>query len=199
MPGGRPAKSLADRFEAMHIPEPMSGCFLWLGPLDEDGYGLIGGAPPGRTTLKAHRVAWEFSRGPIPEGLTIDHLCRNKACVNPIHLEPVTFGVNKKRALPFRIAPECCKNGHILAGNNLRITSAGYRQCRECDRRRAARSRGLDPNSLVSNKAKTHCPSGHLYSGENLGIQPNGSRYCMECKRQVTRNRRARLKAERTQ
>src|SRR5690606_41377855 len=50
------------------------------------------------TATYAHRVAWELLMGPIPEGLTIDHLCHNKLCVNPDHLEPVTFGENASRA-----------------------------------------------------------------------------------------------------
>lgn len=72
-------------------------CWLWQGRPAVTGYGVIKD-PRGRN-LYAHRVAWELAHGkPIPEGLTIDHLCRNQLCVNPDHLEPVPMGENTRRA-----------------------------------------------------------------------------------------------------
>ena len=71
------------------------GCWLWLGLKNESGYGRI---EVGGRNLKAHRRAYELTVGPIPDGLTIDHLCRTKACVNPRHLEPVTLRENLARA-----------------------------------------------------------------------------------------------------
>lgn len=70
------------------------GCWTWLGAIDRDGYGRVG--KDGRC-LRVHRVAYESLIGAIPEGLVIDHLCRNRACANPLHLEPVTVRENFMR------------------------------------------------------------------------------------------------------
>lgn len=73
--------------EARCIPEPNSGCWLWLGNTNRDGYGLAT-APrqSGRSHYLAHRVAWEVHRGSIPEGMRVLHRCDTPACVNPEHL-----------------------------------------------------------------------------------------------------------------
>lgn len=71
-------------------------CIVWMGALNAKGYGCFG--LDGDTKL-AHRVAYEFENGPIPDGLTIDHLCRVKRCVNPAHLEAVTGRENTRRAV----------------------------------------------------------------------------------------------------
>lgn len=72
------------------------GCWEWTRSLTTAGYGNLR-LPDGRYGY-AHRMSWELSRGPIPDGLTIDHLCRNRKCVNPEHLEPVTQAENNRRA-----------------------------------------------------------------------------------------------------
>lgn len=86
MSGPKPqprSEYLADRA----IPEPMSGCFLWMGMANRDGYGLAA-APrrSGRSNVLAHRLAWETHRGPIPDGLHVLHRCDTPACVNVDHL-----------------------------------------------------------------------------------------------------------------
>lgn len=73
-----------------------TGCWVWRGRTNRDGYGKIG-----RQTL-AHRAYYEALVGPIPDGLTIDHLCRNRACVNPDHMEPVPAVENVRRGLVAR-------------------------------------------------------------------------------------------------
>jgi hypothetical protein len=72
-------------------------CWLWIGSL-RGGYGQFMVKAISSTPQRAHRWAYEHFVGPIPDGLTIDHLCRNKACVNPTHLEPVTLRVNILRS-----------------------------------------------------------------------------------------------------
>jgi hypothetical protein len=76
-------------------PEPNSGCLLWLGYVTPKGYGSL--KFNGHMRL-AHRVAYEMTKGPIKKPLHIDHLCRVRCCVNPIHLEAVTIGENNRRS-----------------------------------------------------------------------------------------------------
>ena len=76
--------------------DPETDCWNWTGALFHDGYAQMSmpqGAGPTRAT-GAHRVSYEHHRGPIPDGLTLDHLCRNKRCINPDHLEPVPIREN---------------------------------------------------------------------------------------------------------
>lgn len=98
----------------------------------------------------AHRLVYEALIGPIPEGLDIDHLCRNRACVNPLHMEPVTRRENLLRGegvVAINAAKTHCLRGHPFEGDNLRINQRKYgieRACRECERMRVAR-RGEAP------------------------------------------------------
>lgn len=114
--------------------ETEHGCWEFTGPKDHKGYARF--RVQGRKVF-AHRFMWEFFRGPWPEGLTYDHLCQNKACVNPWHGEPVPSGVNSKRAQGNRAAINAakthCPQGHPLSGANLRYAPRGTgRVCRIC-------------------------------------------------------------------
>lgn len=109
-------------------------CWPWLASLNDAGYGQI--AIDGRPH-RAHRVSYELMVGPIPDGLVLDHLCRNRQCVNPRHLEPVTDKINIQRAAPFRAYEQrtSCPSGHEYTPENTRIDTEGYQRCRTCERR----------------------------------------------------------------
>lgn len=78
-------------------------CWLWTGDVSNSGYGAFI-EHASRRTSPAHRAVYRVLIGPIPDGLTLDHLCRNKLCVNPAHLEPVTMQENRRRAVEWRRA-----------------------------------------------------------------------------------------------
>src|SRR5713101_1757281 len=96
------ARPIAERLAEKTMPEPNSGCLIWLGKLDHRGYGEIGIGK--YLKRRAHRVAYELALGAIPDGLTLDHKCGVKCCVNPAHLEPVTSLENARRALGLPVA-----------------------------------------------------------------------------------------------
>lgn len=119
-----------------HDPE-LGRCWIWTAA--SGGYkGNYGVFHDGERQVNAHRWAWESVNGQIPEGLTIDHLCRTTRCVNPKHLEPVTIGENVRRHR--RTITECV-HGHAYTKENTHITPTGSRRCRECDRQRAGECR----------------------------------------------------------
>jgi hypothetical protein len=127
-----------------------NGCWVWFGAKNDSGYGVMN---VNGKRERAHRVAYEAFVGPIPKGLVIDHLCREKRCVNWRHLDPVTSSVNVKRftnSIAKLDQRAQCKNGHPING----AESVSYRKwgnfnvqyCRECvritNRRAHAKWRG---------------------------------------------------------
>lgn len=124
-------------------------CWPWTAALNSYGYGQfrLGGASSGQAV--SHRIAYELEVGPIPDGLVIDHLCRNRACCNPRHMEPVVPKVNTMRGIgrsALNAQKTECPAGHSLSGDNL-LVSSGRRLCRTCraEKRRAAYAADPEP------------------------------------------------------
>lgn len=113
-------------------------CWTWLAGKDRDGYGQYG--VDGRS-VKAHRHAYELEVGPIPEGMDIDHVCRNRACVRPDHLRPRDHAENSADRVSFQAAKTHCPKGHEYTPENTGPAGANGRRCRTCDRERVARRR----------------------------------------------------------
>ena len=115
-----------------------SRCWLWTGGKKPAGYGVFHtGGFANRKTHNAHRWNFERHRGPIQAGLTLDHLCRVRNCVNPAHLEPVTQAVNNARGnsvTAMNARKTHCAKGHPLAEGNLvkYDLKRGMRSCRIC-------------------------------------------------------------------
>lgn len=131
-----------------------SGCWLWLGGLTYNGYGRV--ARSGRNMM-AHRYSWSLVNGPIPHGLTVDHLCFTRRCVNPAHLRLLTNQANavgtRSRALTGALSADMrllrCVKGHELTPENVYWWKRGRtgklrRRCRQCSRDRDARRAGRD-------------------------------------------------------
>lgn len=123
-------KDLPDYLADRVSPEPNTGCWLWLSSLSVDGYGYTRLRGQGRKHKRAHRVVYEWFKGPIPEGLQLDHLCRVRSCVNPDHLEPVTHKENMRRSP--RVSGPTCQRGHSRNDANFVRTSSGQYRCRLC-------------------------------------------------------------------
>lgn len=122
---------LAAQYKVHPIVDESTGCHFWPGATDMRGYGKM--SRNGRT-VSAHRWYWIQAKGPIPEGLQLDHLCRNRRCCNPEHLELVTNRENQLRGNhPNMVAhrENRCRRGHEMTPENTYRSRRG-RQCRTC-------------------------------------------------------------------
>lgn len=134
--------SAAARLLAKIARNPATGCWDWRGARQPTGYGTLWN---GHRPEQAHRIAYRLYRGEIPAGCEIDHICRNRGCVNPEHLRAVPHRENMRVSdtiMGRNAAKMFCKRGHPLTGENLyRVPSTGARQCRACLRLHAANRR----------------------------------------------------------
>jgi hypothetical protein len=151
-----------------------SGCLEWIAG-KSSGYGRFNPGADG--PAHAYRWFYEYVNGPIDRDLVLDHLCRNKLCVEPTHLEPVTISENFKRGAArygrLYIPITHCKRGHDLSIHG-KLLKNGKRRCHTC-RRELGGITGVHPSD------RTHCPRGHLLYGENLYVDPKRKRRCRTC------------------
>jgi len=134
---------LKDYLRSRSIPEPNTGCWLWLGVLNHHGYGMATLQVDGlKRTFRAHRLSFEaFTGSKIPSGLGIDHLCRVRCCINPEHLEPVTAQENTNRGVTAEVNRAMrlgarqthCKRGHEFTPETTYVNGS-HRHCLICSR-----------------------------------------------------------------
>lgn len=112
--------------------EQSGKCWNWTGNLNNGGYGVFSLL---RSNWGVHRLSYHLLVGKFPAHLTIDHLCRNRRCLNPKHLEPVTLKENCLRGIgptALNAKKKTCALGHPYVGDNLRVSKRGYRCCIKC-------------------------------------------------------------------
>lgn len=140
----------------------------------------------------AHRCSHDMFVGPIREGLTIDHLCRNTLCVNPFHIEVVTIQENVRRSNGIsaeNARKTRCKRGHPFTEENTVRHGDGRRECRECRRMRSRVGKLCRRPFVIS--IKMHCPHGHAYDEDNTYVNRRNQRICRACNRERARKRKS--------
>ena len=125
---------------------PENGCWIWPWGKDKDGYAINTHAYEIIGTSRVHRALYMLLVGDISVGLELDHECKNRACVNPAHMRPVTSKQNKENANNFERNKTHCIRGHEFTEENTYVfpsdsSHAGERLCKECNRIRARRAR----------------------------------------------------------
>lgn len=161
------------------------GCLIFTGSTVR-GYGRFW---DGERLVLAHRFSFELTHGPIPPGHDVHHTCRNRLCVEPLHLQAVPTEIHALQGFPegyenYNSQKTHCPKGHPYDEENTYVSKKGQRMCRACGREKAALKRGPKPPHYLT--LRTHCPQGHEYTPENTRIV-NGARYCRECGREAAR------------
>ena len=150
---GEMSEALGPRFWSKVDINGPNGCWVWLGYVEKSGYGKF---RFNGETQRCHRVTYECFVGKIPKGKQIDHLCRNRACCNPEHLEAVTPKINNFRGLNQSLKLTCV-NGHPWLPENIytAATKTGVRKnCRICILARQARSYEANPTPVRERASK---------------------------------------------
>lgn len=158
-----------------NVPEyapHLGSCWIYKKAIHRGGYGRVGGDPSlGKRMVLTHRVVYEYLKGPIPHGLCLDHLCRNPACCNPNHLEPVTPEENQRRGMsPWGVNSRKthCIHGHEFTQENTFAQTDGGRGCITC---RNARNNSEKTRAM---SRAAHQKSEHLIQsiekGQGLGL-----------------------------
>jgi hypothetical protein len=163
MPGthGTPLERLMRRV----VIDPITGCWIWTGQLSKQGYGAIGiKIGTSNTMIPVHRLSYEINVGPIPPGMTLDHICHDPSVCH------------SGRLCPHR---RCCNPNHLKLATGADNARRGWR--------------GNKPDIGLRNRIKTVCPRGHPYSLENTSVR-RGRRNCRECHRIRERERDRRLR-----
>ena len=128
------------RVLARCVPEPSAlgtDCIVFQGSKNHGGYGQVREGRAGSRLVGAHIAVYTALVGPIPDDLELDHLCRVRACVNVLHLEPVTHKENDLRgrspAIIAHLSGVCVSGRHLMVGDNIKVKSDGSgKQCRAC-------------------------------------------------------------------
>lgn len=174
--------------DKVRLPIESDGRWEWTAAHSRRGYAQFQAAS--YQNRGAHVVLYELLVGPVPDGLELDHICRNHGCVNPFHLEAVTHKINLLRgkapaAINARKTHGDC--GHPLFGENLYLWR-GRRECLTC---RRAKGRLIAAKRRVrkgyfAGRRRTHCPHGHELTDDNLDAHmlSKGYRACKACKRE---------------
>lgn len=140
--GGSPMNTPASFWERVDRASRADECWLWTGTVDRRGYGRL--RYRGRFA-KAHRLAYELTHGSIPEGMFVLHSCDEPGCCNPAHLRAGDHAENMRdrarRGRSRNARTTHCPSGHEYTPENTRITTEGFRRCRQCARRQDAERR----------------------------------------------------------
>jgi hypothetical protein len=146
------------------------GCWLWPGSKTPEGYGRFTSKETGWVSL--HRWVYEYLRTEIPEGLHLDHLCRNPSCVNPWHLEPVTVAVNIRRGAGFALKMTCPK-GHPYNEANTRWWK-DIRLCLTCKRDQWSKAHNKKREARLMEQGERCC----VECGASLADRTSRAKYC---------------------
>ena len=168
-------EKLTDEERFWSLADKSGDCWIWNGTTGAGGYGTFW--LDGKHN-KAHRMAYRYSGGELPDDLTIDHLCRVIRCVNPEHLEAVTNEENASRAWKHRVRGDRCRRGHVYEGNSF-IDHKNAIQCVLCRRISESERR---------KRKQTHCKNDHEFTDENTYLNSRGHRLCRECTKARTKH-----------
>lgn len=181
-----------------------TACLIWTGSKTTAGYGNLR-LPANGGYAYAHRLVFEARYGTIPKRIdgdraVIDHLCRNRACVNIDHLELVANRTNILRGDTIQAANAAkthCHKGHAFTPENTGRNGKYGRTCLTCQREEwRARAAQLPEKPRKPRPPRTHCMRGHEFTPENTYIPPCGKRECRTCRREQVREHRKRRRGQ---